>query len=352
MAQTVASFDAAHGAPIHDAQLDFYGKRLATASADNSIRIWDVSTETPQFLCELLGHDGPVWQVAWAHPKFGNLLASCSYDKRVIVWKEARNGAFEPCYRHEEHQASVNSCAFAPAECGLHLVCGSSDGQVSVLSYRPESSGWESKSFEAHAAGVNAVGFSCPLGEGEAGLQNLNIVTGGCDTDVSVWKWGVQLHQWEPTNPRFPKGHEKWVRDVAWRPGSSSSTNMIASCAEDGMVILWSQDSPNSQWGPVHQEKLGEPVWRVSWSITGSLLAASFGDNQTVLFKEALNGSWEKVTDIDETGVKLPPPPPMGAGVGDGMGVPDGGMGGGMTGLGADSGAQYPSEADILSSFQ
>lgn len=23
-------------------------------------------------------HDGPVWQVAWAHPKFGTLLASCS----------------------------------------------------------------------------------------------------------------------------------------------------------------------------------------------------------------------------------------------------------------------------------
>lgn len=28
-------------------------------------------------------HDGAVWQVAWAHPKFGNILASCSYDRKV-----------------------------------------------------------------------------------------------------------------------------------------------------------------------------------------------------------------------------------------------------------------------------
>ena len=24
-----------------------------------------------------------MWQVSWAHPMFGNLLASCSYDRKV-----------------------------------------------------------------------------------------------------------------------------------------------------------------------------------------------------------------------------------------------------------------------------
>ena len=28
-------------------------------------------------------HEGPVWQLSWAHPKFGNILASCSYDRKV-----------------------------------------------------------------------------------------------------------------------------------------------------------------------------------------------------------------------------------------------------------------------------
>jgi protein transport protein SEC13 len=36
-------------------------------------------------------HEGPVWQVAWAHPKFGSILASCSYDGSVIIWQEDEN---------------------------------------------------------------------------------------------------------------------------------------------------------------------------------------------------------------------------------------------------------------------
>lgn len=35
----------------------------------------------------LEGHEGPVWQVAWAHPSFGTILASASYDGKVFIWK-------------------------------------------------------------------------------------------------------------------------------------------------------------------------------------------------------------------------------------------------------------------------
>lgn len=33
-------------------------------------------------------HTGPVWQVSWAHPKYGHILASSSYDGKVLIWKE------------------------------------------------------------------------------------------------------------------------------------------------------------------------------------------------------------------------------------------------------------------------
>ena len=33
----------------------------------------------------LCSHEGPVWQVSWAHPKFGTILASCSYDRKVMI---------------------------------------------------------------------------------------------------------------------------------------------------------------------------------------------------------------------------------------------------------------------------
>lgn len=36
-----------------------------------------------------------MWQVAWAHPKFGSLLASCSFDARVVVWKEVSDNVWQ-----------------------------------------------------------------------------------------------------------------------------------------------------------------------------------------------------------------------------------------------------------------
>ena len=33
-------------------------------------------------------HQGSVWKVAWAHPEFGQVIASCSYDRTVSIWEE------------------------------------------------------------------------------------------------------------------------------------------------------------------------------------------------------------------------------------------------------------------------
>jgi len=42
-------------------------------------------------VADLVGHQGPVFEVAWAHPKFGNILASCGFDNRVILWQEQQS---------------------------------------------------------------------------------------------------------------------------------------------------------------------------------------------------------------------------------------------------------------------
>lgn len=47
----------------------------------------------------------PVWQVAWAHPKFGAILASCAYDGRVLIFKE-QNGTWTKIHENNKHTAS------------------------------------------------------------------------------------------------------------------------------------------------------------------------------------------------------------------------------------------------------
>ncbi len=53
-----------------------------------------------------LRHNGPVWQLSWAHPKYGNILASCGFDKKVSVWKETKPGEWNEVISHSEHQGS------------------------------------------------------------------------------------------------------------------------------------------------------------------------------------------------------------------------------------------------------
>ncbi|MEH1891862.1 MAG: ribosome assembly protein 4, partial [Nostoc sp.] len=58
------------------------GQRLASASYDNTIRLWDAATGKP--LQTLSGHSSRVLSVVFSPD--GQRLASASYDKTVIVW--------------------------------------------------------------------------------------------------------------------------------------------------------------------------------------------------------------------------------------------------------------------------
>merc|ERR1719440_1290595 len=112
-ANNVVSIDTSHEDTIHDSQFDYYSKRLATASSDKTVKIFDVTGEIYHNSATLTGHDGPVWQVAWAHPKFGVLLASCSYDGKVIIHRES-HGVWSAIHEQAWHKTSVNSIAWAP----------------------------------------------------------------------------------------------------------------------------------------------------------------------------------------------------------------------------------------------
>jgi len=90
-ATPVVTIETLHEDMIHDCQFDYYAKKVATCSSDRTIKIFDISNGDKYHLSATLqGHDGPIWQVSWAHPKFGVLLASCAYDGSVIIHRETR----------------------------------------------------------------------------------------------------------------------------------------------------------------------------------------------------------------------------------------------------------------------
>ncbi|KAH0925769.1 LOW QUALITY PROTEIN: hypothetical protein HID58_018025 [Brassica napus] len=266
-----------HEDTVHDVQMDYYGKRVATASSDCTIKITGVSNNgASQHLATLTGHRGPVWEVAWAHPKFGSMLASCSYDGQVILWKEGSQNQWTQAHVFTDHKTSVSSIAWAPYELGLSLACGSSDGNISVFTGRGDG-GWDTtKIDQAHPVGVTSVSWARPLRLGLfSGLLDpvYKLASGGCDNTVKVWK--LSNGSWKMDCFPALQKHSDWVRDVAWAPNLGLPKSTIASGSQDGKVVIWTVGKEGEQWEGKVLNDFKAPVWRVSWSLTGNLLATA-----------------------------------------------------------------------------
>ncbi|KAG7202633.1 hypothetical protein KM043_009813 [Ampulex compressa] len=250
MVSVLNTVDTGHEDMIHDAEMDYYGLSLTA---------------------ELKGHVGPVWQVAWAHPKFGNVLASCSYDRKVIIWKEL--GEWTKIYEYTGHDSSANSVAWAPHEFGLILTCGSSDGSVSILTNNGDT--WDTqKIINAHTIGCNAISWSPaiePSFDANAAQQRSNPVmrfaTGGCDNLVKIWKEEGDRFREE----KKLEAHSDWVRDVAWAPAVGPSRAALASCSQDRRVVVWTSDD----------------------YISG-------GDNKVSLWRENTEGQWACISELNK----------------------------------------------------
>ncbi|CCI42360.1 hypothetical protein ABG067_006150 [Albugo candida] len=301
-APPVLSIDTQHEDMIHDAQLDYYGKRLATCSSDRTIKIYDVTGQVQHNEQILAGHQSPVWQVAWAHPKFGALLASCAYDGKVILFREQSLNQWVQIYVSSFHHSSVNAIAWAPHEYGLVLACASADGTISILSYTAEV--WAVSSFKDGSLGCNALSWAPFHSVGsthqETGRSVRRLVTGSCDKTVKIWSLIDGETEWKKED--LAAVHSDWVRDVAWAPSTGAPVNLIASCSEDKTVYIWTQTDANASWKRELLHSFDAAVWRVSWSVTGNVLAVSSGDHKVTLWKETLDKKWIQISAVDEAG--------------------------------------------------
>jgi WD40 repeat protein len=124
------------------------GKRLATASYDKTVRVWDLATAKP--VRELTGHSDFVYGVAFSPD--GKLLVSCSKDRTVRV-VEADTGKGRLTLSGMDQD--VLTVAFSPD--GKHVV---SSGLEPGLSWWDVPTGKRLRVQNGHGVGVNEVCFS------------------------------------------------------------------------------------------------------------------------------------------------------------------------------------------------
>jgi len=124
------------------------GALLASASDDNTVRVWDAATGAA--VKTLKGHTRAVTSVAFSPD--GALLASASYDGTVRVWDMATGAAVKTL---EGHTDWVHSVAFSPD--GALLASASRDKTVRLWDTE---TGAALKTLEGHTDSVTAVAFS------------------------------------------------------------------------------------------------------------------------------------------------------------------------------------------------
>jgi protein transport protein SEC13 len=222
-------------------------------------------------------------------------------------------------YSYEGHGASVQGVAWAPHEYGLQLACASADGTVSVLTHNEADNSWHVARLAdspvgclavswAPAAHVGGIGADPATG---AGAYVKRLAVAGADGRVRLHRCLQALPEaevWQreagPTDDAASAGgaspHREWVRDVAWSPASGVAANTLASCSDDGAVAIWSQAAAGARWEAQVLPAFESAVWRVSWSVTGHLLAVSCADNSVTLWKQGLDGRWGQISAVPD----------------------------------------------------
>jgi len=141
------------------------GKILATASFDNTVKLWDFSNGKE--LATLKGHTAPVYSVVFSPD--GTMIATGSQDNSIRIWD--KDGKFQR--ELKGHTGIVDSVAFGPNS--DVLASGSADKSVRL--WNPKE-GKELKNLGSHKESVYSVAFS-PNGK--------LLASGSNDTTVKVW---------------------------------------------------------------------------------------------------------------------------------------------------------------------
>ena len=234
------------------------GSLLASGDEDSLVKLWDVSTFQE---VKTLSHSWDGWVTSVVFSPDGSLLASGDEDNVVKLWDASTFQEIRILTGHDDY---VKSVAFSPD--GSLLASGSDDETVKL---------WDVATFQevrtltGHDDYVNSVAFS-PDG---------SLLASGSD-DETVKLWDLSTFQVVSTLT----GHDDYVTSVAFSPDGS----LLASGDHDSLVKLW--DVATFQEVKTLTGH-NDYITSVAFSPDGSLLASGSEDATILLWTVPSSGT-------------------------------------------------------------
>lgn len=263
LSSAVISLQGAHTAEVLDVKFSPCGEKIAAASADHSVSLWETYRGNRN-LGLLTSHSRAVTCVAWAPTAEGEVVVSGSADNTVIAWN-AKTG--QKLRRFRGHKGIVNGVACTRT--GRPLIASASDdGRVLV---------WDLD--ERHF--VDALDFGYPVTAVAFSEDATQLFVGGVDNAIHAMDLTTKQRQYSL------RGHLDSIASLAL---SRSGTHLLSSALDDA-VRIWDVRpfAPEARPGDTGSPRLyrtltGQPsgfeniLIKAAWSMDGERVASGGAD--------------------------------------------------------------------------